>query len=403
LDRDPGVAVPARERGAAVGSVFFHVQYLLGIGHLQRALRIADALAGLGVDVTLVSGGMPLDGLASRRAQRIVQLPAIRARDAGFALLDAAGRPAGEGLWRARRRALLAAFAEARPDVLVIEGFPFARRAFRAELDPLIAAARAAAPRVRVVSSIRDILVRRDDPARNRAVVERVRADFDLVLVHGDPAFLPLEASFPAAPEIADRLLYTGYVAAEAAEEAVPDGMRSAVVVSAGGGAAGQALLEAALAARRAGVLADAPWLLLTGPHLPEPAFRALGEGLPQGVAVERFRQDFAHLLRRARVSVSQAGYNTVLEVLAARAPAVFVPFAEGCESEQTLRAEHLAAKGAAEIVRGAKLSPERLAAAIGRALTRGPGASALDTGGARRSAELIARLARQRNSATAA
>lgn len=386
------------------GSVFFHVQYLLGIGHLQRALRIADALADRGLEATLVSGGAPVEELRANRTRKIVQLPPIRARDSSFALVDEAGRPAGEDLWRARRDALLAAFAEARPDVVVTEGFPFARRAFRVELDPLIAAARNTVPRVRVVSSIRDILVMRDDPERRREIVARVRADFDLVLVHGDPAFVPLEASFPAAAEIADRLLYTGYVAAEAeaAEAAAPEDAGGEVVVSAGGGAAGRALMRAVLAARRAGSLAEAPWRLLAGPHLPEDEFRALSDGAPHGVVVERFRPGLARLLRQARVSVSQAGYNTVLDVLAAGVPAVLVPFAEGRETEQTLRAEHLAKRGVAEMVPGADLSPERLAQAIARALARGPRPLALDTGGARRSAEVIAGLAAQRNCATA-
>ncbi|HZU87817.1 MAG TPA: glycosyl transferase, partial [Stellaceae bacterium] len=240
-----------------MGSVLFYVQYLLGIGHLQRSRRIADALQDLGLDVTLVSGGAPTDVLGASRARRTVQLPAIRARDAGFALFDETGRPVGEAVWEARRRALLAALRAAGPDVVVLEGFPFARRAFRVELDPLIAAARNRRPRPRLVSSIRDILVVRDDPARQREIVERVRADFDLVLVHGDPAFVPLEASFRAAPDIADRIAYTGYVAdaeeeeeeAETAGESA-DGEHTEIVVSAGGGAAGRALLETALAAR---------------------------------------------------------------------------------------------------------------------------------------------------------
>ncbi|HJU15584.1 MAG TPA: glycosyltransferase, partial [Stellaceae bacterium] len=367
------------------GSVLFYVQYLLGIGHLQRAQRIADALAGEGLDVTLVSGGAPVDlgvparslivrggALGASRSWKIVQLPPIRARDASFALVDGAGRPVDDELWQARRRTLLAAFAAARPDVVALEGFPFSRRAFRVELDPLIAAARGAA---RLVSSIRDILVVRDDPLRQREIVARVRADFDRVLVHGDPAFVPLEASFRAAPEIADRLVYTGYIAAaedESAEGGDAGGDPEGVVVSAGGGAAGRALLQAALAARRAGCLAALRWRVLAGPHLPEAAFRALRDELPRNVVVERFRRDIARLLRRARVSVSQAGYNTVLDVLAARVPAVLVPFAEGRETEQTLRAEALAKRGVAEIVHAAELSPERLAAAIERASARG-------------------------------
>lgn len=342
---------------------------------------------------------MPVAVLRASRAQRVVQLPPICARDAGFALFDESGRPVGEALWQARRDALLAAFAAARPDVVVLEGFPFARRAFRAELDPLIAAARAAASPPALVSSIRDILVVRDDPARQQQIVARVRADFDLVLVHGDPAFVPLEASFRMAPAIADRLVYTGYIAetTEAAAAAPPDGERQEIVVSAGGGAAGRALLETALMARRAGHFAGLPWRFLTGPHLPEAAFRALSDGLPQGVVIERFRHDIVRLLRQARVSLSQAGYNTVLDVLAARAPAVFVPFADGRETEQTLRAEQLAARGVAELVPAGEVSPERLAVAIGRALARGPQALAIDAGGARRSAELIAGLIRQK------
>src|SRR5207253_5204020 len=90
--------------------------------------------------------------------------------------------------------------------------FPFARRAFRFELDPLIAVANAARPRPRLICSVRDIVMTRDDPARHSEIVERVRQEFDAVLVHGDPALIPFEASFPAAPDIADRLIYTGYV-----------------------------------------------------------------------------------------------------------------------------------------------------------------------------------------------
>lgn len=192
-------------------AVLFHVQHLLGIGHLQRTLRIAEALARQGIAVTLVSGGPPA-ALPRNSAIRFVPLTPVRALDARFELVDGAGRPIDDALREERRAALLAAFAEARPDAVVIEGFPFARRAFRFELEPLIAAVRAAAPRPRLLCSLRDIVVMRDDPLRHREIVERVRRDFDAVLVHGDPGFVPLDASFPAAPEIADRLIYTGYV-----------------------------------------------------------------------------------------------------------------------------------------------------------------------------------------------
>lgn len=376
-------------------SVLFYVQHLLGIGHFRRALRIVDALAQAGIRVTLVSGGEPLPSPISPRAEGVVQLSPIRALDAGFkALVDADHRPVDEKLWKMRQTALLAAFAATRPDAVLIEAFPFGRRAFRIELDPLIRAAQSRRPRSLVICSLRDVVVTPEDATRRHEVVRRVRADFDTVLVHGDPAFLPLEASFPLTSEIADRIIYTGYIGvgadAELSDEAAG---RDEVLVSAGGGAVGGRLLETALEARQRGCLANLKWRFLAGPNLPDREFKALARDLPEGAILERFRRDFPLMLRHCRVSVSQAGYNTILDVLEARAAAVVVPFAAQRETEQSLRAERLAAQGAIGLIRESELSPERLAQAIRDAIVRGPGSAAIDTGGARRTATLIAAM----------
>lgn len=375
------------------GEVFFYVQYLLGVGHLQRSLRIAEALVGRGFRVAVVSGGMPAP-LAIDRGIDFVQLPPIRARDARFALVDDKDAAVDDALRDHRRRALLKAFAAARPDAVITEGFPFARRAFRFELDALILAAQQRRPRPRLICSLRDIVARRDDPERHREIVARVSGDFDAVLVHGDPRFIPLDASFAAAPQIANRTVYTGYIApAQLPEESGSAPATGEVIVSAGGGAAGLALLETALAARRSGCLEALSWRLLTGTHLPEADFAVLRNAAPAGVVVERFRADLPALLRHCRVSVSQAGYNTVLEVLAAGVRAVLVPFAAERETEQLLRAERLAQGGAIELVRESELSPATLAAAIERAVARPPAFVEIDRAGATRSAGIIAAM----------
>jgi predicted glycosyltransferase len=379
------------------GGILFYVQHLLGIGHLRRTLRLAEAAAAHGFRVILVSGGAPLPAIAATAAE-IVQLPSIRTRGTDFIdLVDAAGRPVDDALRLARRRALLEAFACARPDAVVIEAFPFGRRAFRFELDALIAAARSRHPRAVVVCSLRDIIVAPAEPRRRQDIVERVRTDFDAVLVHGDPAFIPLETSFPAAGQIADRLVYTGYVG-DAETRAGVDRRKNGVgigevLVSAGGGAVGGSLLATALETRRRGCLADLGWRLLAGPNLPQAEFAALAERLPKEVVLERYRADFPELLRCCRVSISQAGYNTVLDVLAARAAAVVVPFAAGRETEQQLRAERLAARGVLEMVEERVLSPGRLAEAIERVITAPPTALSVDTGGASRTARLLAAM----------
>ena len=123
------------------GSVLFYVQHLLGIGHLRRALHLVDGMARAGFAVTLVSGGEPLPELAGAAAERVIQLPPIRAADASFKnLVGAAGRPVDDALRATRSTALLAAFADAQPDAVLIEAYPFGRRAFRFELERLIAA-----------------------------------------------------------------------------------------------------------------------------------------------------------------------------------------------------------------------------------------------------------------------
>ena len=349
--------------------------------------------------MTLVSGGEPLAELADAAARRVVQLAPIRTNNSTFRnLVGADGRPVDDALRTARCRALLAAFEEARPDAVLIEAYPFGRRAFRFELEPLIAAARTRRPRALVLCSLRDIIVAPEDATRQHDIVDRVRAEFDAVLVHGDPGLIPLEASFPITSKIADRLVYTGYVAApDLPLEDNSTAGAGEVLVSAGGGAVGGTLLRAALAARRSGCEAECGWRLLTGPNLPATEFAALAADLPGGVVVERYRADFPQLLRRCRVSVSQAGYNTVLDILVAGAPAVLVPFADLRESEQTLRAERLAAGGAVEVLSPTALSPDRLAAAIERAVRRRPAALRVDTAGARRTALAIAEMLAER------
>jgi predicted glycosyltransferase len=377
--------------------VLFHVQHLLGIGHWRRATALAEAMGDAGLAVTMLAGGSPeAHGAASFE---IVQLPPARAADAGFkTIVDAAGRPIDDA-FRARRRALvLAAFARIRPDVVLIESFPFGRRAFRFELVPLIEAAREAMPRPAIVASLRDVLVARDDPPRAAAIVAAVRRDFDAVLVHGDPALIDLAASFPAAREIADRLRYTGYVVAPPGRD---DGVTGTgeVIVSAGGGAVGLALLRAALAARPLSSLVAAPWRLIAGPHLPDADYAALAADLPYGVMLERFRDDFPALLRRCILSISQAGYNTTLDIIGAGARAIVVPFAASGETEQAMRSALLAERGVLHVLPETALDGSRLAEAVAAALAAPPPSTrlAIRLDGAAASAALIAGLPRLR------
>lgn len=372
--------------------ILFYVQHLLGIGHLMRAGTLARALEAGGFDTLLVSGGTPVPGFDASPA-RFEQLPPTRATDKFFKVLVDEDDNQIDDAWKAgRRERLLDLYVRETPDIVLIEMYPFGRRQMRFEIEPLLDAARnQGMRRPLIVSSVRDILVEPDKPGRVDEMVARVRRYFDLVLIHGDPAFIAFDETFPRMSEIADLSSYTGYVVDPPMAPAARGAGAGEVIVSTGGGAVSDDMLEATIAARELSSLSDVPWRVLIGHNLPDDAFAAYRDNAPDGVIVERSRPDFPELLANCRLSISQGGYNTVMEVLAARTPAVCIPYAGGLESEQTLRCRLLAARGAMQIVEQGSVDAANVAAAADRATaTQTAPASGLDLDGAENSCAVL-------------
>ncbi len=388
--------------------VLFYVQHLLGIGHIKRASLLVQAWLEAGLDVTVVSGGEPVAQFNFTGAE-LVQLTPVKAADASFSsLVDSRGAALDETFKRQRRQQLLATLDRVRPDLLVIENYPFGRRQLRWELQPLLQAADDLRPRPLILSSIRDVLQARQ-PKRQLETLALLERYFDHVLVHGDPSFISLLDSFPEAGRIADKLLYTGYVADQPpVDDSVDAGEapvgRDEVIVSAGGGAVGLRLMEAALAAKPRSRLAQLHWRFLLGPNLDNEARRRLQALAGPGCVLEPLRRDFPQLLANCRLSISQAGYNTVMDILRAGCPALLVPFQGSGETEQITRTRRLAELGRCAMLTEAELTAAEgdatpLLGAIDRALGQStadrPAVTppSVDLDGARASARLLRSL----------
>lgn len=374
--------------------VFFYVQHLLGIGHIARASRVAGALAADGFDVTMVTGGTPVPGFPGEGIRHI-ELPPIAVSDGSFSgLVDTAGEPVDDNFKDNRTGMLLGAYHGARPDIVLIEAFPFGRRQVRFELMPLLSAIEHSMERPLVMTSLRDILQERAKPGRDEETITLVKKHFDAVLVHGDPKFVRLEDTFPLADKISQRVIYTGLVAP--AKPSLPQD-RFDVVVSAGGGAVGSTLIRAALdAAPDIGRVKS--WCLITGPNMPKADFEEISARAGDGISVFRFRKDFASLLSGARLSISQAGYNTVCDILQAKCRSLLIPFAAGGETEQGARASRLAKLGLAHVLEESAISPVSMAQAIDAALDLPePDNIGLDLDGARGTAKILRRLYEER------
>lgn len=376
--------------------VLFYVQHLLGIGHLMRARRIVLALRDNDFAVTLVTGGMPLTGFEVPGIEHI-QLPSMAVSSADFrTMVDDADKPIDDQFKQKRCDKLLETYRYSQPDIVLIEAFPFGRRQVRFELLPLIDAIEATTPKPLLLASIRDILQKRIKPGRDEETTRLVLTHFDKVLVHGDPDFAKLASSFSHAAHIADHIIYTGLVSEPPPVKNTSD--KVSVVVSAGGGAVGAQLVRASIEA--AGYLpAIKSWCVIAGPNMPEEQFKQIVASAPANVSVERFRNDFPSLLANAQLSVSQAGYNTVSDVLQARCRCVLVPFSLGGETEQGDRAQRLEALGLAAVIPEAHLDGEHLAGVIKTLMSQQPPSEpvTINTDGAENTARILRELVNER------
>lgn len=348
--------------------ILFYFLHLLGVGHVYRAQRLIGAFANSGLAVDAIIGGEPVEGLEFE-AETVHYLPAIRAVDESYsAYLDANGMPLDKPFLDMRCAKLLDIFDRLDPDLILIEAFPFGRRMVRHELLALLAASSRRAIPPFVVSSVRDILQEKRKAGRAQETRDIIQAHFDHVLVHSDPDVIRLDETFPLTAEIADKVSYTGFVLPPAAA-AQSDAEKFDVIVSAGGGAFGGELMETALQVALSNPLPGTRWCLATGPNLPSEMVSRLHNHAPDHVTIRTRLENLSAHLMKARVSISQCGYNTAMDVLAvhrkSQCRAVFVPYDTKGQTEQLRRAQLLEATGYATCVPQSEVTPTSLGQAI--------------------------------------
>jgi predicted glycosyltransferase len=379
-------------------TIVWYCQYVWGMGHLFRSLELARALAGH--RVVLVAGGQEV-ALDLPGHVELVRLPALFMDERFTTLIPGVAGRSVEAVQRERRQALAAIFERARPEIFIVELYPFGRTAFGFELEPLLAAIRGNAyGRVRTVCSLRDVLVEKRDPRAYEArVVDALNRWFDLLLIHSDERLLPLDDTFSRLGDIRVPKVYTGFVA----PRPDPDKGRKLrrdldlapgqklVVASSGGGRAGYRLLKPVLTAcRRMQGRRGLRLALFTGPFMAEAEFDDLQAEAGDGLVVQRFTPRFLDYLSAADLSISLAGYNTCMNLLATGVPALVLPYAR--QREQPLRVERLKPYLPLTVLSEEDLAPERLAPAIESGLQLKPrlGPPPVNLDGAARTARCL-------------
>lgn len=378
--------------------VILYCQYVWGMGHLFRSLEIARALAGH--EVTLIAGGREVD-IPLPAHVRLVRLPAL-SMDERFTTLIAGGPGRDVAATQLERRRVLFETLEAvRPEIFIVELYPFGRSLFGFELDPVLAAARQGRfGRVLSVCSVRDVLVEKKDPrAYEERVVTTLNRFFDLLLIHSDERVLPLSETFGRCGEIRIPAVHTGFVAARH-EPADAAALRAAlgvapgerlIVASAGGGRSGFRLHRAVLGAcRRLAERIPLRLELFAGPFMEDGEYGELEALAAPGLRVRRFTARFLDYLGAADLSISLAGYNTCMNLLETGVPALVLPYAR--QREQPLRVERFKPHAPLLVLGEEDLDDGPMGRAIerGLALGRRRRPPPLDLDGAARTARIL-------------
>lgn len=382
---------------------------LIGAGHFMRMSLLARRLAEQH-DVFLVDGGPPIADQIPVPGVTLIKPPRICFRNNDVQPHQPAITL--KEVLQLRRQHLESVCRELQPDLIVVEQFPFNKWVISGEVLPMISLARQLKPGMKVVCSVRTplpvlIKLKQDLLLSPRETQQRVMQilgeHFDLLLIHTDPRFMPLEEEYPWIPEIQIPAESTGFIC-QPTQEPVPNGdgafappaaQRTGTLVS-GGGAGGEQLRRCSIEAWR--LLsqtneAGSGRLTLVLPSNPDDREiqelqQAAGD-LP--VDIRRFSPEFHGWMQQAELSISHAGYNTCSDLLQTRTRAVLVPYS--LTGDQPERARHFAERGLAAVIAPGDLTGPAVASAVRRARSLPEPRHNFDLNGVERSCELIEQL----------
>lgn len=380
--------------------IVVYCQHLSGAGHYVRSREIVRALARHH-EVHFFVGGRSVPGPALGESVRLVQLPAIYRSAEGLTPVEP--RRTIDEVFAERKAVLDRMVREIRPDVLIIEHFPFSKWSLQPELLAAIEASRAVNPRVQVVSSIRDHPAGHEiacspDEFRSQ-VLSLLNTHFSALLVHADPRVIRLESQFSWVPDISIPIHYTGYVsekpmgASDNADSGSINPARNCVLVSSGALVDGFRLATLCSGAWQRlfqqGATGGRQMLIFAGLFAEECQYERLERATEGGpFTLRRFSGDFLRWMPAADLSISQGGYNTTMNVLETRTRAILAPNRR--TSDQPLRARSLAEQGLVGVIDPETITVDQLAERILHGLSLPRPRHDIDLEGAERTREVI-------------
>ncbi|MCY3684162.1 MAG: glycosyltransferase [Gemmatimonadetes bacterium] len=407
--------------------ILFHSQHLHGVGHHFRTLQIVRELSERH-EIYWVEGGRRIPDSDIPEPVKIIQQEPIYFSNWGR-LISANRKISLKEALNSRKRVLKEVIETIKPDIFFIEYFPF-RWTLANELMQALSIVKTLNSSCKVVCSLRD--VPRESPAtshlsnrvppdplakwykkkfytknplltpqereRRKArlyyeqVVSTLNSNFECLLVHTDPRVNTLDQYFPWIEKLQIEILYTGYVAQRISEKSI-DYTHPFVLVSSGGGADAYKIVKPCIDAwkllYRHNKINNRQMIIFTGLFIPQSKYKKLQRGCENGpFKIEMFTNDFIHWMKAADFSISRAGYNTCMNILETKTPALVVP--SGLTNDQYLRGQTLSNLGLVEMIMAKDLRPHRIAESIERGVLSSHSVHDISMDGAKRTADIL-------------
>jgi predicted glycosyltransferase len=354
-------------------NLFLYCNYVYGIGHLIRSLELCKGLVK-DYNVYLLSGGEPVPNLDICSSINFIQLPALFKKEKEVELIPV-DQDVSLSECFAKRQVLLDQWVrEVKPDIIIMEHFPFGLL-FEKESLHLIDSAKEYKQNLKLVCSVREVIESPIGGPNDDRVCHILNKHFDLILVHGDERVIPISQSFPRIDNIRIPVKHTGYIVAKRIIDTVSPDKKPVLLASVAGGRLGAELLEAVIESHKRLVI-DVPHqvIIFTGAFQKQ-AMEGLIEdttGESNEIRILQFdRGQYLQYLSSADVVITLGGYNSTLESISFKKKILIYDrdFA-GTNREQNLRIRSLEDKGFLKTFTAEDISNERLSEMISNAIT---------------------------------
>lgn len=357
----------------------FYSHDTYGLGHLRRTLTLSHHFRDIKPEISqLIMTGSPVaSSFEYPKGSDFVKLPSVTKNPEGIyepRTLESIGFDTMRGM---RQDIILAAARQYQPDFFFVDHAP---AGLKGEVIETLQYMKRNMPHTRLVIGLRDVMdeapkVR--EAWKNEGVYELFDDYYDMIFVYGHRNFYDVVAEYGLSEKAAAKTRFVGYLKRGAGER-TPEEIRASidmqtdklVLITAGGGADGQALFDATIRDLNASQQSDFDTLIVGGPLLSDEIRSKLRSRLGGrgNVHFLDFTDDMPGYIGAADAVISMGGYNTVCETLSLHRPNIIVPRVSP-RKEQLIRASFLKDHGYVGMIHPGELEPMSLTKAAFRLL----------------------------------